>query len=439
MRASDETEEVWLGIEQPGGSVTHRSTRVYTAGHPLAPASYRECERLLKFLLWSRGGCRVYMAGPGPLRTFLRHHYAEAPTGVFDANVMGAQVYGREFELVEAGHSDFPRLREATTRLGRHLDGFRIGFDLGASDRKVAAVANGEVLFSEEVPWDPARHADPQWHYDEIMDSLQRAAAHLPRVDAIGGSAAGVYVDNEVRIASIFRAVPPEAFAARVHGLFRELRRAWGGIPFVVVNDGDVTALAGAMMAGVGSLLGVALGSSEAAGYVTPGGSLTSWLNELAFAPIDLAPDGPIDEWSGDRGCGAQYLSQQALRRLLPRAGIEVDPEMSAPDQLIALQGLMQSGDPRAARVYETIGVFLGYALLRYASFYEIRHVLLLGRVMSGPGGDTIAERARAVMRAEDPIVADGITIHMAAERDRRHGQAVAAASLPELKPAAGG
>src|SRR4029450_297553 len=83
--------------------------------------------------------------------------------------------------------------------LGRHLEGYRIGFDLGASDRKCAAVANGQVVFSDEVPWSPSKEADPQYHFDGINDSLRRAAAHLPRVDAIGGSRAGVYVNNKLR------------------------------------------------------------------------------------------------------------------------------------------------------------------------------------------------------------------------------------------------
>jgi hypothetical protein len=163
---------------------------------------------------------------------------------------------------------------------GAPFDGCRIGCDLGASDRKAAAVIDGEVVFSEEIPWDPAQQSDPQWHVDQIMDSLRRAAVHLPRVDAIGGSSAGAYVGNEVRAASLFRSVPPQAFEARVRGLFHELQGVWGGIPFVVVNDGEVTALAGSMLSGSGALLGIALGSSQAAGYVDREGRLTSRIDE---------------------------------------------------------------------------------------------------------------------------------------------------------------
>jgi predicted NBD/HSP70 family sugar kinase len=324
-------------------------------------------------------------------------------------------------------------MRVATSTFGGHLDGCRIGFDLGASDRKAAAVIDGEVVFSEEIAWDPARHADPQWHFAQIMDSLRRAASHLPRVDAIGGSAAGVYVDNEIRVASLFRSVPADVFRARVPGLFGELQAAWGGIPFVVLNDGDVTALAGAMVARVGGLLGIAMGSSEAAGYITRAARLTSWLNELAFVPIDLAPDATVDDWSGDRGCGSQYFSQQALRRLLPAAGIDVEPGTELPDQLLLLQSLIAGDDSRARRVYETIGTELGYALLEYRTLYDVENVLLLGRLMSGPGGDVVTESAIETLRAEDPAAAERLVFHSVSERDKRHGQAVAAASLPAI------
>jgi len=424
---------VALAVEQPTGSVWHRTTNVYPPGHPGEAASYRAVERLCKFLLWSRGGSRLYVDGPGPLVASLARHYAAEPVGMFDAAFMGPLLFGTPFEVVGIPEVDFPPAHETAIALGRHLEGCRIGFDLGASDRKAAAVIDGEVVFSEEVPWDPAQQSDPQWHVDQIMDSLQRAAAHLPRVDAIGGSSAGAYVNNEVRAASLFRSVPPPAFEARVRGLFHELQGAWGGIPFVVVNDGEVTALAGSMLAGSGALLGIAMGSSQAAGYVDREGRLTSRIDELAFAPVDASPDAPIDEWSGDRGCGVQYFSQQATARLMVPAGIEIDSSTPLPERLVHLQERMAADDPRAELVYRTVGSYLGYGLLTYREDYDMDHVLLLGRVMTGPGGDLIIETARTVLAAEDPPAAEGIAFHLADEHQKRHGQAVAAASLPEL------
>jgi predicted NBD/HSP70 family sugar kinase len=427
-----------VAVEQPDACVAVSDVYLFRAGHPYAAASLALGERVAKALLWSCGGSRIWVDGPAELVEALRRHYADDPCGRWDANMMGEVVYGRPFEVVAAPRSRFPEGRETATELGRHLDGCRVGFDLGASDRKAAAVIDGEVVFSEEVAWDPASHDDPQWHYDQIMDSIARAAAHLPRVDAIGGSAAGIYVDSRIRVASLFRSVPPDLFSSRVPDLFVEMQRAWGGIPFVVVNDGELTALAGAMVGNVGGLLGIAMGSSEAAGYVNRDGRLTSWLTELAFAPLDYSPEAPRDEWSGDRGCGAQYMSQQAVGRLLGPAGIAFNRSSPLPERLVLLQKLMAAGDDRARRVYETIGTYLGYALLSYRETYDFDHVLVLGRVVSGGGGDIILDKARAVLSSDDavdPLTGSrpAIAFHTVSERDKRHGQAVAAASLPAL------
>jgi predicted NBD/HSP70 family sugar kinase len=313
------------------------------------------------------------------------------------------------------------------------LEGCRIGFDLGGSDRKVAAVVEGKVVFSEEVVWDPVRQSDPQYHYDGVMHSLRLAAEHLPRVDAIGGSSAGVYVNNRVKVASLFRGVPPGLFETRVKGMFLEIQKEWGNIPFEIVNDGEVTALAGSMSLGRNGVLGIALGTSTAGGYVNQEGNITSWLNELAFMPIDYAPSAPVDEWSGDYGCGVQYFSQQAVGRLLPAAGIEVDPGLTLPEKLKQLQVLMRQGDSRAQKIYQTIGTYLGYAIAHYSDYYDFNHVLVLGRVTSGPGGDFITEGAKEVLKLEFPELAKRISFPVPDETDKRHGQAIAAASLPKL------
>jgi predicted NBD/HSP70 family sugar kinase len=268
------------------------------------------------------------------------------------------------------------------------------------------------------------------------MDSLRKAAAHLPRVDAIGGSAAGVYVNNRVKGGSLFRGIPPDLFDARVKDLFLEIRKAWNDVPFEVVNDGGVTALAGSMSLGESSILGIALGTSTAAGYVTADGNITSWLDELAFVPIDYDPAGPSDEWSGDYGVGSQYFSQQAVGRLIPAAGIELPrdaADMGLPERLKLVQGLRSAGDERACRIYQTIGVYLGYGVAHFAAFYDLRHVLVLGRVTSGPGGDDIVQGARRVLEVEFHELASHIAFHVPDEHEKRHGQAIAAASLPAL------
>jgi predicted NBD/HSP70 family sugar kinase len=187
------------------------------------------------------------------------------------------------------------------------------------------------------------------------------------------------------------------------------------------------------MSLGVNAILGIALGTSTAAGYVTPDGNITSWLNELAFVPVDYNPAAPIDEWSGDYGVGAQYFSQQCVGRLLPAAGIDTPADMALPQRLKHLQALMLEGHPRAKTVYQTIGTYVGYGVAHFAAFYDLRHVLVLGRVTSGPGGDDIVGGARDVLEVEFPELARQIAFHVPDEHEKRHGQAIAAASLPAL------
>ncbi len=138
-----------------------------------------------------------------------------------------------------------------------------------------------------------------------------------------------------------------------------------------------------------------------------------------------------MDEWSGDRGVGAQYCSQQAVGRLLAPAGIDLPKDMPLPSKLIEVQRLMAAGDERVRRIYETIGVFFGYNIAHYADFYDIRNVLVLGRVMTGEGGNVILSTAGKVLREEFPELAAKIRFHIPDEKEKRHGQAVAAASLP--------
>jgi predicted NBD/HSP70 family sugar kinase len=425
---------IHIALEQADGSTFRFQTAVLPDRHPEAAANVFFLERWLKFLLWSRGGFRVSLAGPQALVDALCTRYSSHPAGRFDALMMGDRIYECPFEVVHRALEDLPAARAQTQPLGRHLDGCRIGFDLGGSDRKVAAVREGAPVFTEEVEWNPIGQTDPQYHRDGIMDCLRRAAAHLPRVDAIGGSAAGVYVHNRVKVASLFRSVPPDAFNRHVRDLFLDIRRAWNDVPFEVVNDGEVTALAGSMALGENAVLGIALGTSTAGGYVTPDGNITSWLNELAFVPVDYHPAAPIDEWSSDAGCGAKYFSQQCVGRLVAPAGIDLPPGTPLPDVLKHVQTLMLAEDPRARRIYQTLGVYLGYTVAHFADFYDCRHLLVLGRVMSGPGGEIMLATARGALQREFPDLAERVALHTPSEKERRHGQAIAAASLPRTR-----
>jgi predicted NBD/HSP70 family sugar kinase len=421
-----------LALEQADGSVFHHETVLLPAAHPKAKAeNFRHVERMVKFLLWARGGFRIYVDGPAGLVEELKNYYQVSPTGRFDSEIIGERICGHPIEVVHA--TELPAEKSVTAPLGRHWNGCRIGFDLGGSDRKVAAVIDGKCVFSEEIVWDPYFQPDPQYHFDGVMDSLKRAAVHLPRVDGIGGSSAGVYVNNLVKVASLFRGVPKDLFDSRVKDIFLNLRQEWNNIPFDVVNDGDVTALAASMSLDVNSVLGVAMGTSTAAGYVNHEGNITSWLNELAFTPEDYRVDGPVDEWSGDVGCGVQFFSQQGVGRLLKPAEIDTPEDMPLPEKLKHVQALMEQGDVRARAIYETIGVCFGYAIAHYTEFYDFENVLVLGRVTSGAGGEVILDKANEVLKTEFPTLGERMKFHVPDEKDKRHGQAVAAASLPVI------
>lgn len=423
-----------LALEQADGTISQFSTEIFGAGTPGSSGNFTYVERMVKLLLWARGGYRIHFQGPKELAARLAAYYGETLTGKFDSNLVGERMFDHPLEVVHTER--LPAERRSTTALGRHLDGCRIGFDLGGSDRKVAAVVDGKVVFSDETAWDPYFQPDPRYHYEGIMDSLKKAAAHLPRVDAIGGSAAGIYLHNRVKVASLFRGVPPEVFRQKVTNLFCEIQKEWGNVPLEVVNDGEVTALAGSMSLGCNRILGISLGTSTAGGYVNGEGNIMSWLNEFAFVPVDYQPEAPVDEWSGDRGCGVQYLSQQCVARLLGPAGIQVDSKLPLAEKLVRVQKLMDDGDDRARKIYQTIGVYLGYTIAHLADFYELENVLILGRVTSGPGGDAILTGAKQVLREEFPEKSRRIAFHIPNEKDKRHGQAIAAASLPRIQRA---
>jgi len=418
-----------IGLERSGSEFSRFETTIYPEGHPNAEANFQYVERLVKFLLWQRGGFRVYIGGPRAIGEHISQCYAPAGRQEFDYRFMGEQVYERTFEVVCCEADEVPAAHETGKMLGRNLNGSRIGFDLGASDRKVSAVQDGSVVYSEEVVWEPRVQSDPEYHYREIVTALKTAAGKLPRVDAIGGSSAGIYIDNRPMVASLFRGIPQERFG-EVKNLFLRIREEMG-IPLEIINDGDVTALAGSMSLEDNGILGIAMGSSEAAGYVDMHGHITGWLNELAFAPVDYSPSAPVEEWSGDLGCGASYFSQQCVFRLAPKAGIEIPGGLTDADRLKFVQEKLEAGHEGAVKIWQSMGAYLGYALAHYADFYDIKHVLILGRCTSGRGGDLILEGTKRVLRAEFPGLAERIHIQLPDEKSRRVGQSIAAASLP--------
>ena len=161
-------------------------------------------------------------------------------------------------------------------------------------------------------------------------------------------------------------------------------------------------------------MLGISLGTSTAGGYVNAEGNITSWLNELAFMPVDL-------QSQARRG---RMVGRLRLRRAIffatrrgpacsrPRAS-KWTPKLPLPEKLKHVQKLMEKGDYRARKIYETIGTYLGYAMAHFTDFYDLENVLILGRVTSGPGGDMIIAGAKEVLKVEFPELAGKIAFHI--------------------------
>ena len=420
-----------VAVERAGGEVAVYKTFIH--GTPeMAEADIYYVDRLIKMLLWMKGGFKVYLSGSKAVYEAMKATYCVGGKRAFDADFM-SNVYEKPFEVVYC--DAVPAEKSNPQAVGRHLGGCRIGFDAGGSDRKVSAVIDGEPVFSEEVVWFPKTTADPDYHYEGIVSALKSAAAHMPRVDAVGVSSAGIYIENRTMVASLFLKVPKDLFDAKVKDIYiRAIKDTFGDVPYVVANDGDVSALAGAMSLEDNNVLGIAMGTSEAVGYVDGKGNITGWLNELAFMPVDAAADAMVDEWSGDIGCGVKYFSQDGVIKLAPRAGIELDESLSPAEKLKVVQGLMAQDDPRAAAVYQSIGVYLGHTLAYYHQLYGCKHVLLLGRVMSGKGGDIILDTCKQVLADEYPELNGKMIPALPDEKFRRVGQSMAAASLPALE-----
>ena len=396
--------------------------------------NFRIAERLAKTILWVVGGFKISVAGSKSIYEYLKQAYTLQGLRAFDVDFMSG-VYEKPFEVTWLEDNEIPAQKNNSVRVGGYLKGCRIGFDAGGSDRKVSAVIDGEVVYSEEVVWNPKITSDPTYHYNEILTAMRTAASKMPTVDAIGVSSAGVYVDNKIMVASLFLKVDKSVHGDYVKNMYinvaKQMSEDYGKqIPLEVANDGDVTALAGAIDLEDNGVLGIAMGTSEAVGYINTQGGINGWLSELAFAPVDFNENAMQDEWSGDFGVGCKYFSQDAVIKLAEYGGFKFDEGLTPAQKLKVIQALMEKDDALAAQIYEDIGVYLAHTIPFYAKFYDVKHMLLLGRVMGGKGGDIILSTCKKVLAEEYPEFAT-LDIGLPDETNRRVGQSIAAASLP--------
>ena len=398
--------------------------------------NFRIADRMVKNILWMIGGFKIYISGSKAIYEYVKNAYTLKGSRAFDVEEMSI-VYEKTFEVIYLEEKDIPAPKSNSVRVGGYLDGCRIGFDAGGSDRKVSAVIDGKVVYSEEVVWNPKTTEDPNYHYNEILTAMKTAASKMPTVDAIGVSSAGIYVENKVMIASLFIKVDREKYGDFVKNTYinvaKEMSDIYGkNIPLEVANDGDVTALAGAIDLNDNGVLGIAMGTSEAVGYINTNGGINGWLSELAFAPVDFNENAMADEWSGDVGVGCKYFSQDAVIKLAEAGGFTFEEGLTPAQKLKVIQALMEKDDALAKQIYEDIGVYLAHTIPFYAKFYDIKHMLLLGRVMGGKGGDIILATCKETLASDYPEFAD-LDIGLPDENSRRVGQSIAAASLPAI------
>ncbi len=424
--------EITIAIEGDSGRIISKKTRIFNEniGHDAENVMF--VERLVKSMLWIYGGFKVYLSMPSSIANTIISMYADQGKRSFDYHFM-ERIYEQPLSFVICKDHEMPSPKHHSSDIGKHLEGYRIGFDAGGSDRKVSAVENGHTVYSEEVIWYPKQNSDPQYHYEGILDSIQRAMTYLPRVDAIGVSTAGVCIGNRLMVSSLFIQVPEHVFNEKVKNIYLDIAKSLGDIPIEVANDGEITALAGSMSMQANRVLGIAMGTSQASGYVDINGYVTGWLNELAFVPVDYHPDQWVDPWSKDVGCGVNYFSQDAIIRLAKMNGLVLDESLSPAEKLVVVQKALEKHDPIAYKIYQTMGIYLGFGLAYYRDFFDFEHVMILGRVLSGQGGEIIVSRAQEILKSYFPDISDLIKIHLPDEHNRRVGQSIAAASLVKI------
>ncbi len=429
VKKSGNTAEVTLIAERNGGYNYVYQYTAFADGCGKDEWNFRIAERLAKTILWVVGGYKISVSGSKKIYEGLKKAYTADGTRAFDVDFMSG-VYEKPFEVVWLEKDEIPAQKNCSLRVGGYLKGCRIGFDAGGSDRKVSAVIDGKVVYSEEVVWHPKTTEDPHYHYNEILTAMKTAASKMPRVDCIGVSSAGVYVDNKIMVASLFIKVDKKKYGDYVKNMYINIAKEMGNIPLEVANDGDVTALAGSIDLNDNRVLGIAMGTSEAVGYINKDGGINGWLSELAFVPVDFNEGAMADEWSGDVGVGCKYFSQDAVIKLAEAGGYRFKDGATPAEKLKEIQALMEKDDPLARQIYEDIGVYLAYTLPFYAKFYDMKHVLLLGRVTGGKGGNILLDSCKKVLEEEYPEFAE-LDISLPDEKNRRVGQSIAAASLP--------
>lgn len=398
----------------------------YTTRLPLAEEErYPYLRALTQLLLWMVGGDSLSWIGEeDEFHRFVSQ--AEQDLELIPTIREMGHIFGHPF----AFRTETIVAKAKALRIGASgsFSGCRIGIDLGGSDRKVTAVEDGKVVFSEETLWLPKEQTNWLYHYNGILDSFLKAKQHLPRVDAVGVSTAGVVLNNQFAQAALCFSIPLEVQNKQVRDLFLTMQqKEFPDASLLVANDGDVTAFGGAMLFHKDHLLGLAMGTGEAAGYFADG-HFNGWILELGKAPFRYDLEAHSHYAVNTRGAGTEYLSQKGILHLAEAAGYLYRGTLA--EQLVALQNDVAKGDPVLEECYREMGVYLADALTLYAHFLPLQSVLVLGRVTSGKGGDLMIQTANELLqKGPHPI-----EVFTADESFKRLGQSYLAAALPKCK-----
>jgi predicted NBD/HSP70 family sugar kinase len=442
----------WALIHAPSSSdgVGRYSLPVFNEDSKYFEASVYLSGILIQEAIYQRGVSSLLLSGPRKICEAVKSAYSPGGAYEFELNFIpvACGFAGKAFEVKIVPAEELPSAKETPIPCGKEANGCRLAYDLGKSDIKTVAVKDNEILYSKETEWD-VTNPDPQYHFDSVLAALKLAKETLPQVDSVGGSTTGtVSVDCKAIWCDLFPNVPQDVFEAKVVDFHKRLaKEVAGDVPMKVINDGEVTALAAVQKIKAGNVLGISMGSTEGAGYANADGHLLGWMNEFGFYKLDLNPEAPIDPWTEGHhtGCSHLYLGQRAASKLAHKV-IEVPENMVYPhDDMLGMYHALHANclklvqkamaDPKQEStvrlLYETMGVYLGYALAQYSEFYKIDHVMVLGRVSKGKGGDVMFEKAREVMNTEFPELK--IELHSADDHFKAVGQCIAAAALPIL------
>jgi len=406
--------------------------------------------------IWRCGASSLQLAGPASLCQTLKTAYSKGGTYEFEADVMPKAngTPDKVFEVtVVAGPADLPAEKDTPQVCGKSAGGNRLAFDLGKSDIKTVAIKDGEVLDSAETEWD-VTNADPQYHFDAIVAAMKKTIANAEakgfgKIEAVGGSATGtVSANNEATWCDIFPNVPQDVYKEKVVDIFKRIaKEVAGDVPLKVINDGEVTALAAFQRINKGNVMGISMGSSEGGGYANVDGNLMGWINELCYIKLDMNPEAPDDPWTkgAHRGLSHMYLGQRgATKNAYKICEVPDNYKYPHPDMctikhedhaqcLKLIQKAMVDTPEKATDLYRTCGVYLGYGLAQYCEqHYKIDHVMILGRVSKGAGGDIMLKVAAEVLETEFPELPK-ITFHTADDHFKAVGQCIAAAALPTI------